>query len=224
MERTQLIHIAEVLRYGGYAALGKQLPFYPQAGDALKTLFHGNSLYRLRERNEVPLTDIIRLETAQNGQHPRAVVVCCADSRVPAEHILHAGIGELFVIRNAGNVMTPAALGSVEYAVGHLHVPLVVVMGHRGCGAVASALIHGQEGSHREEGALGELIAEVSAAIGHVQSPAAAERKNLMHSLSVLRTSPLLCRLAEEGKVGFAALMYDIRSGRVEPLTAPEEP
>ena len=218
MEHYKHLRMAEVLQQGRNTAIGEAAVPCPDAEAALESLLHGNALYRGRERNEVPLTEQIRLRTAQEGQHPRAVVICCADSRVPAEHIFHAGIGELFVIRNAGNVMTQAALGSVEYAVGHLHVPLVVVMGHRGCGAVASALVHGQAGSHREEGALGDLIAEIASVINHVGNPAEAERKNLEHSLSVLGTSPLLCRLASEGRVGFAGLMYDIRSGVVRPL------
>ena len=149
----------------------------------------------------------------------RAVVVCCADSRVPPEHIFHAGIGDLFVIRNAGNVMTPSALGSVEYAVGHLHVPLVLVMGHRGCGAVAAALLHGHE-----PGALGDLVAQVSAAVGHCHDPRQAERANLLHSLAALGASEHLTLLAEAGKVNFAAAIYDIRTGTVELCQDPQSP
>ena len=218
MEERNRGDLQEALARGSRLVLGETVPPPTEAEAALKRLLEGNALYRSRERNDVPLTELIRLDTAHNGQHPRAAVVCCADSRVPAEHIFHAGIGELFVIRNAGNVMTPAALGSVEYAVGHLHVPLVAVMGHRGCGAVASALVHGQEGHHQEEGALGDLIARVAGAIGRVHSPAEAELRNLEHSISALGDSPLLRRLALAGQVGFAALMYDIRSGAAEPV------
>ena len=216
MELLDLERLDEAMARAGEAVIGQSIPPCPAARKALEILLRGNALYRSRERNETPLTELIRMDTAHNGQHPRAAVVCCADSRVPAEHIFHAGIGELFVIRNAGNVMTPAALGSVEYAVGHLHVPLVAVMGHRGCGAVASALVHGQEGHHQEEGALGDLIARVAEAIGRVHSPAEAELRNLEHSVSTLGESPLLRRLALAGQVGFAALMYDIRSGAAE--------
>ena len=210
--------IPETLAYGGRLVLGADAPPCPAAESSLRRLEEGNDLYCRRERNDVPLTELIRLETTQAGQHPWAAIVCCADSRVPPEHIFHAGIGDLFVIRNAGNVMTPAALGSLEYAVGHLHVPLVVVMGHRGCGAVASALVHGQESSHTEEAALGSLIAQVAEAIGRVRTPEKAERKNLEHSLSVLGQSSLLRGLGAEGRVGFAAMMYDIRSGIAGPI------
>ena len=206
------------LSAGGMLAMGEALPPCPEAVRSLARLLEGNRRYRLQEQNHAVLSEQIRLTTTEEGQHPYAAVVCCADSRVPPEHIFHAGIGELFVIRNAGNVMTPAALGSVEYAVAHLHVPLVLVMGHRGCGAVASALVHGQAGSHAEEGALGDLIARVAAGIGSVHSPAEAERNNLRVAVSALGESPVLRRLAREGRAGFVAAVYDIRSGAVSPL------
>lgn len=207
--------IEQALKHGAELVTGQRLPPCAAAEQSLTRLLNGNRRYRLQERNLASLSERIRLRTTEDGQHPYAVVVCCADSRVPAEHIFHAGIGELFVIRNAGNVMTPAALGSVEYAAAHLHVPLVLIMGHRSCGAVASALVHGQERSHAEEGALGDLIAQVAAGIGGVHKPAEAEEHNLLASLSGLSRSPVLRRLAEEGRVGFAGAMYDIRSGAV---------
>ncbi len=80
-----------------------------------------------------------RLRTAEAGQHPFAVIVGCADSRVPVEIVLDAGIGDLFVVRLAGQVCGIDAIGSVEYAVGHLGAPLVVVLGHTRCGAVTAA-------------------------------------------------------------------------------------
>ena len=207
------------LAFGSQTALGSQTPLCPEAEASLSALVRGNALYLAQERNMSNLTDLVRTKTAQEGQHPYAVVVCCADSRVPPEHIFHAGIGDLFVIRNAGNVMTPSALGSVEYAVGHLHVPLVLVMGHRGCGAVAAALLHG-----REPGALGDLVAQVSAAVGHCHDPRQAERANLLHSLAALGASEHLTLLAESGKVNFAAAIYDIRTGTVELCQDPQSP
>ncbi len=203
-----------VLRCGTSAALADAFLPCPEAERALLHLMLGNESYCTQTLNPAPLTELIRRQTAHEGQHPRAVVVCCADSRVPPEHIFSAGIGELFVIRNAGNVMSPTALASVEYAVAHLHVPLVLVMGHRGCGAVASALVHS-----REEGALGELIMQVSDAIGHIRDPHLAELKNLRRSVLSLGSSAVLRAMAEEGKAAFAGAMYDIRTGRVELLS-----
>ena len=200
------------LRFGSRVALGEETTVSPAAEATLQSMLRGNEEFRTHSRNLASLSAAIRHKTAHEGQHPYAVVVCCADSRVPAEHIFTAGIGDLFVIRNAGNLMTPAALGSVEYAVAHLHVPLVLVMGHRGCGAVAAAMM-----DHLELGALGDLIDQVADNIVHASSPHQAEFKNMRASLAELGRSEVLRKLAAEGRVGFAGAIYDLSSGRVEP-------
>lgn len=203
----------EVLTWAGQLAMSEELPRCQEAESSLRRLMRGNARYLDHSRNPAELTDHIRLNTAHDGQRPYAVVVCCADSRVPPEHIFSAGIGELFVIRNAGNVMTPAALASVEYAAAHLHAPLILVMGHRGCGAVVAALQ-----KHQEPGALGALIAQVKAGIGRAHDPRQAERNNLCHSLEALGESEILRDLADRGRLAFAGAIYDIRSGAVELL------
>lgn len=78
--------------------------------------------------------------TLVKGQHPFAVVVTCSDSRVPAELIFDQGLGDLFVIRNAGNVLDEHVIGSIEYAIGHLGTKLIVIMGHESCGAIAATM------------------------------------------------------------------------------------
>ena len=201
----------EILAFGSGVAVGQGEVRCEAAGEALGRLIGGNQTYIHTERNPARLTDAIRKDTTEHGQQPYAVVVCCADSRVPPEHIFDAGLGELFVIRNAGNLMGPFDIGSVEYAVEHLGVPLVLMMGHRNCGAVAAALEHA-----KEQGDLATILAEVSLAIGDAADPAEAERRNLLHSLSRLQQSSLLRELHEAGKVEFAAAIYDIRTGRVE--------
>ncbi len=110
------------------------------ADKALRRLKEGNQLYRMSWKNtgDVSLEKV--RDTAKNGQHPYAVVIACSDSRVTPEHIFNAGIGELFTIRVAGNVIDPHQLGSIEYAVSHLGTPLVVVLGHTHCGAVDAAM------------------------------------------------------------------------------------
>jgi carbonic anhydrase len=82
------------------------------------------------------------------GQHPFAVILTCSDSRVPPEVIFDQGIGDLFVIRNAGNIVDDVVIGSIEYAVEHLHTPLVIVLGHQQCGAVTAALKGGKATGH----------------------------------------------------------------------------
>ena len=207
----------EVLRFAGQIALNEEHPISPESEEALRALMRGNARYLDHSRNPAELTDLIRLTTAREGQHPKAAVLCCADSRVPPEHIFSAGLGELFVIRNAGNVMTPSALGSIEYAAAHLHVPLILVMGHRGCGAVTAALQ-----KHQEPGALGALIAQVHIGVAHPHDPRQAERNNLLHSLEGLGESEVLRDLADRGKLAFAGAVYDIRTGAVELLRGEE--
>lgn len=171
--------------------------------DPFERLKKGNSAYRRTEANAAPLTDAVRSDTAENGQHPYAVVVACSDSRVPVEHIFSAGIGDLFVIRTAGNVLDEAGLGSVEYAVQHLNVGLVVVMGHRGCGAVAAA-IEGEAHGH-----LNWIVDSISGVIGPESDAAECERMNVDHWVNVLKAEHAL-----EAATIVGAL-YDIESGEV---------
>ena len=102
--------------------------------DLIEKLTAGNRVF-LQQGNRS-----LREETALHGQHPYAIVICCSDSRVIPEQIFSADIGELFVIRVAGNVLDNHQLGSIEYAAAHLHAELVVMLGHTGCGAVGAAL------------------------------------------------------------------------------------
>lgn len=106
---------------------------------AMQRLKDGN--YRFSSlKMKHPHTDKKRLEKLIYGQHPFAVVVACSDSRVPPELIFDQGFGDLFVIRNAGNVIDEDVMGSIEYAVFHLGVNLVVVMGHESCGVIGAAM------------------------------------------------------------------------------------
>ena len=105
------------------------------AAQALEKLKEGNRMYVENEKSYPDVSLSKRRETALHGQQPYAVIISCSDSRVIPESIFHAGIGELFDIRVAGNVMDDHQLGSVEYAATHLGVKLIVVLGHDHCGA-----------------------------------------------------------------------------------------
>ena len=104
-----------------------------------------NAVYAAAASNDGDVSRELRRQTAEDGQSPYAVVLACSDSRVPPEHIFNAGIGELFVIRTAGNVVGEYELGSIEYGAEHLHAQLVLVLGHSGCGAVEAALNGGAQ-------------------------------------------------------------------------------
>ena len=200
-----------ILSFGAQAVSGEKTIFDQAALRHLDRLMGGNSGYKTIPANPAVLSQDLREDTAKNGQSPLAVIVCCSDSRVPPEHIFHAGIGELFIVRNAGNLISDFALGSVEYAVEHLETPLVVVMGHTGCGAVGTALTPAQE-----KGGLAAILAEIRDAIAGETDPHQAVRKNTLHALATLGRSPILKELHEGGKVEFAAAIYDIHSGHVD--------
>ena len=115
------------------------------------------------------------------GKHPKAIVIACSDSRVIPEAIFNAGIGELFTIRVAGNVLDRHQLGSIEYAAAHLHCPLILVLGHTGCGAVSAALGGGGEGY------IQYITDEILLAVGKERDPEKACRMNVQHAVEVIK-------------------------------------
>ena len=143
-----------------------------------------------------------RAETA-SGQKPYAVVITCSDSRVIPEAVFSAGIGELFVVRTAGNVIGDTELASVEYAVHHLQVKNVIVMGHTGCGAVNAAIIG------EFEGAVGAVTKRIKTAIGGVSDPDKACRLNVRYGVDTLK------RKLSDPEINVTGAIYDIVSGKV---------
>lgn len=164
------------------------------ADQALEKLFEGNREFSEKHfRSGIPAGEIELLDT--QGQHPFATVITCSDSRVPPEIIFNCGLGEIFVIRTAGNVLGDFELGSVEYAAEHLGTPLIVVMGHSHCGAVASAVAE-----HGCEGHLGHILQEIEPAVLQAASitgdtdslVSLAENLNVLHCVDVLKKDPVL--------------------------------
>ena len=149
-----------------------------------------------------------RLDTAENGQHPYAIVICCSDSRVIPEQIFHAELGELFVIRVAGNVLDDHQLGSVEYAAAHLHCGYILLLGHTGCGAVQAAL----EGDG--EGFIRSITDEIRKAAGDERDPDRACRRNVRWGVRRLRRE--FAAHPEAGNARIEGAVYDIRTGRVQ--------
>ena len=149
-----------------------------------------------------------RLDLAENGQHPWAIVICCSDSRVIPEQIFHAGPGELFVIRVAGNVLDHHQLGSVEYAAEHLHCGYILVLGHTGCGAVAAALGGGGDGFIRY------ITDDILKAAGTERDPERACRLNV--EAAVRRLEREFSAHPETGEPVIEGAVFDIGSGAVE--------
>jgi len=155
------------------------------------------------------------------AQHPHTVVLTCADSRVPPEHIFNEGLGKLFVVRVAGLVADPVVTGSVEYAVEHLHTPLVVVMGHTHCGAVKAALEAPQPPPPGGPGAnIESILAMLRPGIpkGHEHGDAWANAVYGGVEQSVddlLMRSRILAEAGKAGHVGLVGAVYELESGRV---------
>ena len=170
--------------------------------DPLKKLIAGNETYRLHG------DEALRKETAEHGQHPYAIVICCSDSRVIPEQIFSAGIGELFVIRIAGNVLDKHQLGSLEYAAAHLGVKLIVMLGHTGCGAISAAL------SGHADGYIADLTAEIRRAIGSERDPLLAAKRNVLHGTERIRRE--FQEHPEMRDVAIKGAVYDIGTGAVE--------
>ena len=180
------------------------------AADAIYRLAAGNLKYLNAMRGCGDISRRVRLSTAANGQSPYAIIVTCSDSRVIPEHIFSAGIGELFVIRLAGNVIDDHQLGSIEYAAGHLGCKLVVVLGHTHCGAVDAA-IH-----HQPEGYIKYITDEIKKAIGDETDPYKASCLNVRHSVREIEKSLCISRIEDETGLRVVGAMYHIEDGSVE--------
>ena len=179
------------------------------AAAALEKLKEGNERYLNALTNPGDISPDIRKKTCDEGQFPYAVVITCSDSRVIPESVFSAGIGEIFTIRVAGNVMDNHQLGSVEYAAGHLGSKLVVVMGHTHCGAVGAAM------SGEAHGYIKSLTDEIKKAIGSETNELNACRKNIERSVSVIREK-LGYNGEDENAVKVCGAIYHIDSGKVE--------
>ena len=150
------------------------------ASKALEMLKDGNKAYINSNNSQGDVSLERRLYTSENGQKPYAVIVGCSDSRVIPESIFSAGIGDLFVVRVAGNVIDNHQLGSIEYAVEHLGCRLVMVMGHTQCGAVGAA-------THKNKGFVSFITDEIKRAIGEETNPIKASILNVKHSVAKIQ-------------------------------------
>jgi len=155
-----------------------------------------------------------------SGQSPIAAVLCCSDSRVPPEIVFDQGLGDLFVVRVAGNIASPAGLGSLEYAVDRLHVPLIVVLGHEKCGAVA-ATIDAIERGAAVEGHVASIVDAIRPAVAEARKQsgdllANAVRENVIFVERQVRASqPLLAPAVNSAKLKIVGGVYALTSGAV---------
>jgi carbonic anhydrase len=179
----------------------------------LEALLEGNARFAASSAT------IDRAELAMR-QEPYAVVLGCSDSRVPVETIFDRGPGEIFVVRVAGNVVETATLASVEYAVDVLKTPLVLVLGHTGCGAVAAAIDRVRSGT-RFPGAIDDLIAPIVPIAEQTRGdeagwPTRAVEANVRHTAQQLAArSAVLSQAIAGRRIALIGALYDLRDGRV---------
>lgn len=189
------------------------------AAEALDRLKAGNARY-VEHKRELPNADEARRASLTEGQAPFAIVLSCADSRVIPEMIFDQGLGDLFVIRVAGNISdNEAVLGSIEYAAVHLGVNLIVVLGHQSCGAVTAAVNGKPTDLH-----IDELVRAIAPAVEIARKEQGdlvdnSIRANANYVADHLRTTgPVLGKLASERGMEVKAAYYRLDSGAVEYL------
>lgn len=180
------------------------------AAKAVEKLKEGNEKYLETLTGMGDVSKESRMRTYLHGQHPYAIVVTCSDSRVIPESIFSAGIGDLFVIRLAGNVIDDHQLGSIEYAAGHLGCRLIVVMGHTHCGAVDAAM------NSDPEGYIKFITDEIKRAIGDEKDERRACKKNVWQSIQMIEHSLEIHHIEDEIGLRVVGAMYDIETGKVE--------
>lgn len=197
--------------------------FAQNADEALILLKEGNARFVAMKMQYPDINAERRIDTAVKGQTPFATVLACSDSRVPVETIFDRGIGDIFVVRVAGNVATdPSVIGSIEYAAGHLDSPLLVIMGHTECGAVKAAI----SGPPLEGDVLAiQKTIEVVAAKVKKNYPAlrgdtltsAVVKENVLQAVAdILSKSEEIKRMAKDGKLKILPAVYDLKTGVVE--------
>ena len=186
------------------------------AGKALDALIEGNRRFAAGASAH-PHYDPGRRSEVAKGQHPRAAIVACSDSRVGPEIVFDQGLGDIFVVRTAGNLIDAIGLGSLEYAADHLGVPLIAVMGHSRCGAFRAAAE-----TNAAPGRLSVIAAALAPAIEKAKgSPGnlvdAAAREHVKSTVAMLKACESVIKApVEEGRLRIVGAFYDIERGTVE--------
>ena len=192
----------------------------PTPEEALQRLMEGHRRY-LAEQMAHPNQAAERRREVAAGQSPFAIVLGCSDSRVPPEVIFDAGLGDLFIVRVAGNVVDNAGLGSIEFAAAEFESPLIVVLGHSNCGAVKAAISAVQSGAE-VEGAIGSLVDLIRPAVARARERPGdllvnATRANVELSMTrILDSEPILATRERLGSLDIMGGVYDLESGVVD--------
>ena len=183
--------------------------------EIVEKLKEGNQRY-VKGQAYKPRQDSLQRSRVAKDQKPMVAVVGCADSRVPPEIIFDQGLGDLFIVRNAGNVLEPSIVGSLEYAVEHLGVTVILVLGHERCGAVKAACEPGKPTGH-----IGNLVEAIYPAVEYARTQGGdlltkAVKANVYRVIDEINSSwPILAPLSHKGKLEVLGAVYDLDDGLV---------
>ena len=190
------------------------------ADEAMRRLIEGNNRF-LQGNARFPTVCKETLADLARGQQPYATILGCSDSRVPPELIFDADFGELFIIRVAGNVISPEVMGSMQYAGAHLHTPLFLVLGHEGCGAVKAA-VDSKLNAVEHQSRIQMLVNNILPGLPEFDPQDAAEGRlaqaveaNVRWSMHQLLETPEARRAVQEERAKLVGALYEIASGRV---------
>jgi carbonic anhydrase len=215
--------LAELIKRGAtmqQVALLKD-PSASSPATALEALKSGNARFYSGEQRRI-LTDVNMRRAQIMGQTPFAVILGCADSRVPVELIFDQGPGDIFSIRVAGNIAEDATLGSIEYAIKHLKVRLIVVLGHEGCGAVAASMLS-EEDAAKEPLHVRFLLDRIRPAVAdmppikdHKAKMREAVIRNVELQRNELEKNEVIAEAVAKGQIDVVGAFYEIGSGAVD--------
>jgi carbonic anhydrase len=188
--------------------------------ESLTKLLDGNKRYVSGELAKKDIGDKRRQELTK-GQHPFATVITCSDSRVAPELIFDQGLGDIFIIRVAGNVVEPTTLGSIEYGVEHLHTPLLILLGHEQCGAVAATM----DAKGKPEGNIGAILKKIMPAVKTAKAAKKDKDETLQIAIQenvrntyrdIMKNSKIVPEMVHEGKLKVIGAEYYLGTGKVE--------
>ena len=202
--------------------------------EALQKLMAGNQRYVKNQMTGSKLCDVTTRKALANSQKPYAIILSCSDSRIPPELVFDQGLGEIFVVRVAGNIIDPVVLGSIEYAAEHLGSPVIMVLGHERCGAVTATV----NAKGKPEGNIGAIVKAISPSVQVAAKDCKAcngdakckESKKdefiecaittnvKLVSKALTKKSPVLKHLADQKKIKIIAAKYDLDDGLVTVL------
>ncbi len=192
--------------------------------EVISWLKKGNTEFEKNENIKHAIDPKLRMELAK-GQHPQAIILTCSDSRVSPELVFNKGLGDLFVIRVAGNVTDDAVLGSIEYSAEHLHTPLIVVMGHTNCGAIAAA-VSDQKDDDAHSASINNMVRtltdKIQEAVLFINAKEPDPIRNALVSnvefnTTLLRNShPTLSNMVKKHELKIVGAVYHLEDGKVE--------